>query len=625
MASSREILNDVLESGASIPQEWIDSAYGMKALTDQLAEKRFLERYGNIYPFVDADKVEEAIVPSIDDVIDRVLHLEEDKENKKSKADVFIEEFPKKVNEWKEKIKADKIYGENGWETVKKIWRNASNQKMLEDIAKNRKKTVNDNLYSTYASLMWPRAWEHLENTGDFTAKDMLLDLGGNVMMAIPGSAFTGLGAKAVSKLAPRAFTYFRSPGFGLGEKALKGAGGMAGNLLGNAVVPFTQEGLDAAFYDDSDEGMEHRADFSLGDAVLGTAINQGVNRGLMRYGGPLIDRFANGGMGRGGSMKARELLQNLGQSLSKSGDDLALDVAAKLRSPVVDAGQITEDAIKAARAGMHTEQAAQGVTSNAFKDAIADQVVLNAIKDGKIQAANQAAINQAKADVKKELNDEYLKSAIKNKTSTLDDAAKVLKAWSDPAIPVKKAFTYPENLDIEFKKLTDIPNLANGRMREALSKSDIEGSLGRNTDAMLNYAKWHGQGPAAANGYDKMLNAVYQGLPAWGINKYGSETDADLLLSPLPSVKKALKEERKKTQGAPANRNKSADVLKVIGENQGLTAEDQKYLNAIAKNPEIMTVGYKEDPNGFKLWLLERGNDLLSGTRVFRPTFDVE
>jgi len=85
------------------------------------------------------------------------------------------------------------------------------------------------------------------------------------------------------------------------------------------------------------------------------------------------------------------------------------------------------------------------------------------------------------------------------------------------------------------------------------------------------------------------------------------------------------LKKESRKTQAAPANRNKSSDVLKVIGENQGLTATDQKYLKAIAENPEIMTVGYKDDPTGFKLWLLERGNDLLSGTRVFRPTFDVE
>lgn len=622
MASSKEVLKDWLKEGHTVPLESIDSLYGMQALTDELAEKRFLDKYGNIEPFRNAERVNDPAIPTLDVILDYIPKNDDDK---RTKYEIFLQDFPKKLPEWKKKFTKDPAWGERGWKTVYDVWKKVSNWQMQDDIAKNRKKTVNDNLYATYASLMWPRAWEHLENTGDFTAKDMLLDFGGNAMMAIPGSAFTGLGAKAVSKLAPRAFTYFRSPGFGLGEKALKGAGGMAGNILGNAVVPFTQEGLDAAFYDDSDEGMEHRADFSLGDAVLGTAINQGVNRGLMKYGGPLIDRFANGGMGRGGSMKARELLQNLGQSLSKSGDDLALDVATKLRSPVVDAGQITEDAIKAAKAGMHTEQAAQGVTSNAFKDAIADQVVLNAIKEGKIQAADQAAINQAKSDVKKKLNDEYLNSVTKKKASTLDDAAKVLKAWSDPAIPVDKAFKYPSTLDIEFNQLTDIPELANGHMRNALAESDIKGSLGRNTDAMLNYAKWHGQGDAAANGYDKVLNVINQALPAWGINKYGSETDADLLLAPLPSVKKALKEERKKTQSAPANRNKSADVLKVIGETQGLTAEDQKYLNAIAKNPEIMTVGYKDDPNGFKMWLLERGNDLLAGTRAARPTFGVE
>ena len=30
-------------------------------------------------------------------------------------------------------------------------------------------------------------------------------------------------------------------------------------------------------------------------------------------------------------------------------------------------------------------------------------------------------------------------------------------------------------------------------------------------------------------------------------------------------------------------------------------------------------------DPDGFRLWLLERGNRLLQGTSAYRPTFPVE
>ena len=61
------------------------------------------------------------------------------------------------------------------------------------------------------------------------------------------------------------------------------------------------------------------------------------------------------------------------------------------------------------------------------------------------------------------------------------------------------------------------------------------------------------------------------------------------------------------------------------MSEGDSLTADDRKYLDAIAKNPDIMKIGYKDDPGGFRLWLLERGNRLLQGTSVYRPTFPVK
>ena len=180
-----------------------------------------------------------------------------------------------------------------------------------------------------------------------------------------------------------------------------------------------------------------------------------------------------------------------------------------------------------------------------------------------------------------------------------------------------------------------------------------------KNPAPIINYAAWHGKGgvgdtdriwnemkdtwkgnkkevPAKRvldvlkqgwySGYrDLFGNALNQAGPAWGVNKIGSESDANLILSPLPNVKEALNESRQEVHEAPKKRKAAADVLRIVSEGDSLTADDRKYLDAIAKNPDIMKFGYADDPNGFRLWLLERGNRLLQGTSAYRPTFPVE
>ena len=144
-----------------------------------------------------------------------------------------------------------------------------------------------------------------------------------------------------------------------------------------------------------------------------------------------------------------------------------------------------------------------------------------------------------------------------------------------------------------------------------------------QNPAPIINYAAWHGKGGAKKS--DRFLNILNQAIPAWVVNKYGSEGDADMLLSPAPALKEALKENRKEVQEAPKKRKAAADVLRIVSEGDSLTADDRKFLDAIAKNPDIMKFGYKDDPDGFRLWLLERGNQLLQGTSAYRPTFPVE
>lgn len=626
MASSKEVLKEWLKQGNYIDDNSvIDSLYNMKAPTDELAEQRFLDMYGNAAPFDKADRIEEPTIPSMSNVIG-ILGLDSLSnpvgKDARTKEQKFIEDFPKKTDRWKKKITNNNVYGERGWETVKEIWKQALLDRMQADIAKARKKATDDGLYAKYASVMFPRSVEHIANTGDFSAKDILADLGENLAMTIPGSAFTGIAGKWLAKFAPKAVKYFSGPGSNIVEGAVKGAGRMAGNLFGNAVVPFGTEAMDAAIYDDSDEGMEHRADFSAGDAAIGTAINQGVNRGLMRMAGPLIDRFSSGGLERGGMLKARQFLENLGQSFRQKGDDYAADVARRLDTPIIaEAGEITPQGLRSVVHG-GSDIMSEGQSRQALEQALAEQAVLKAIDRGEITFQPKFA-QYSSNWIKGQGTSAELKKAI----TELDDAIKngatqesIIKAAMNTAIadavygkgtatPISSLFSYPPY----GIRGGDVP------MTTDVLKKVIE----KNPAQIINYAAWHGNGGAGK--VDRILNTLNQAIPAWTVNKYGSEGDADMLLSPTPSLKDALNESRQEVQDAPKKRKATADVLRIVSEGDSLTADDRKYLDAIAKNPDIMKIGYKDDPGGFRLWLLERGNRLLQGTSVYRPTFPVK
>ena len=601
MASSKEVLKEWLKQGNYLDDNSvIDSLYNMKAPTDELAEQRFLDMYGNEAPFDKADRIEEPTIPSMENVIG-ILGLDSlgntVGKDVRTKEQKFIEDFPKKSARWKKKITNNNVYGERGWETVKEIWKQAIRDRMQADIAKERKKATDDGLYAKYASVMFPRSVEHIANTGDFSAKDILADLGENMAMAVPGSVFTGIAGKGLAKVAPKAVKYFSGPGSNIVEGAVKGAGRVAGNLFGNAVVPFGAEAMDAAIYDDSDEGIEHRADFSTGDAAIGTAINQGVNRGLMRMAGPIIDRFSSGGMARGGITRVRDFLENLGQPFSKKGDDFASSVMLESSVPIRNAGELLESDLERAARGASVNSAA---TTEAARQNIARRHVLEAIDNGEIVAIPKSGRGAGKAAEIQEGGDVFLENEIAKKAA--------------------------ENQRYGLEDILDYSGYLKAHPDgSGLSEKTLAATLSANLPEFYNSAIWHGAG-AAKNGIaDKTLNILNQAIPAWSVNKYGSDPDAGQVLAYFPETKKVLDEDREKTHEAPKKRKATADVLRIVSEGDSLTADDRKYLDAIAKNPDIMKIGYKDDPGGFRLWLLERGNRLLQGTSVYRPTFPVK
>ena len=601
MASSKEVLKEWLKQGNYLDDNSvIDSLYNMKAPTDELAEQRFLDMYGNAAPFDKADRIEEPTIPSMSNVIG-ILGLDSlgntVGKDVRTKEQKFIEDFPKKSARWKKKITNNNVYGERGWETVKEIWKQALRDRMQADIAKARKKATDDGLYAKYASVMFPRSVEHIANTGDFSAKDILADIAENAAMMVPGGVFTGIAGKGLAKAFPRAVWYFTKPGANIAESAIKGTGKMLGNIFGNAVVPFASEGMDAAIYGDDDADMAQRADFSTGDAGIGTAINQGVNRGLMRMAGPIIDRFSSGGMARGGITRVRDFLENLGQPFSKKGDDFASSVMLESSVPIRNAGELLESDLERAARGASVNSAA---TTEAARQNIAKRLVLEAIDNGEIVAIPKSGRGAGKAAEIQEGGDVFLENEIAKKAA--------------------------ENQRYGLEDILDYSGYLKAHPDgSGLSEKTLAATLSANLPEFYNSAIWHGAGAAKKGMADKTLNILNQAIPAWSVNKYGSDPDAGQVLAYFPETKKVLDEDREKTHEAPKKRKATADVLRILSEGDSLTADDRKYLDAIAKNPDIMKIGYKDDPGGFRLWLLERGNRLLQGTSVYRPTFPVK
>lgn len=137
---------------------------------------------------------------------------------------------------------------------------------------------------------------------------------------------------------------------------------------------------------------------------------------------------------------------------------------------------------------------------------------------------------------------------------------------------------------------------------------------------------------PTSKAGY--IMQAAEMGAPTLIVNRYGKDKDANYALNMAggalaavdgPNVAQTVKEVREKEHQEPKDRKTKKQVEAVKGTTLGLTPRDEKYLQAVADDPSIMTFGYAADPDDFKLWLLERGHDLLKGTGAHRPLWEIE
>ena len=116
--------------------------------------------------------------------------------------------------------------------------------------------------------------------------------------------------------------------------------------------------------------------------------------------------------------------------------------------------------------------------------------------------------------------------------------------------------------------------------------------------------------------------------IKTWAINRYGSDKDASLALR-ATGVNANVDELRKEQAKENKERAQKASASRILGdlEKAGteLTEEDTKWLKKIEQNPG-MVQGYGEgNTPAFRNWMLLRGSDLLSGTPLYRPAFEVK
>lgn len=336
-----------------------------------------------------------------------------------------------------------------------------------------------------------------------------------------------------------------------------------------------------------------------------------------------MLDRFSPGGMAEGGTTKVRDAIKDIGKPSNQRGVDFANSVASKLKSPIINAGELTDDAVIAARTGSSVGNA--GITAKEFKEALADQAVIDAIQNGSIKVFDKSSAKGVTDDLRGKTYGRLLKKQKKGNTLDMDDVVDLAKLFGKPGFKPTEVFEIPKRVPIDLKRITGKQSLSDDFLSAALSKEDISAAIARNPDAFINYAAWYGKGPGVKTSKESVASKLKQGVPSWVINKYGSEGDATALISMFPETKKAIDENRQEVHDAPKKRKKAtaaSDILKGVTIEEELTEQDRKFLKAIEENPDILKFGYKDDPNGFKLWLLEKGNDLLQNYQAFRPTF---
>lgn len=368
--------------------------------------------------------------------------------------------------------------------------------------------------------------------------------------------------------------------GAGLKGARVGKAGRVLANVLANSAVPHISEAADAVAY--SPEENLDRSVYSEADAATGSATNVAapyvLGRTLGRFGRVLGEKF-NGTEGL--SNQTKNVL-----------DDLVSNGQWKKPSKnAVEAVQMRDFKNEAHRA-------ADAATDGAFSKFVSGEAPMN-----EIQTANAWAAY-----------DNVLTKSQKATPGQVLEAGIIQSKADELGVSPSTLMNRPKNLVLtgEGTGASTYKEMLEGisPMKEGLSKASIFDQF-KYTNPKADYA--------------------LQGLESWAVNKYGSNKDANAVLSMASGLtggrvdmKDLLESSKKKAVAEAKSEQQKRMASRVFDslDKEDWSDEDRKYMELVKEKPGLLKgIGSEARDPKFRNWLMLRGTDILRGTDLYRPT----
>lgn len=529
-------------------------------LTEARRDANIGKILGNTLLLKDADYNPDAPVPSLADVLS-FYGLKDSKD--KSAVDKFLEDFSKKLPQWKKLAMSDPKWGKSGWETIKQLYQQASMDKMAEDIRQGRRDIATgkdekglDWLATKAANLMFPRATEAVAEGRDPSGSEWARDIAANAAYAVPVSRIIG----SATKTAP---VIVRGVSQGAGQFAAPAAVATIDNIA-----------------DDSRDAEDWATDVAVGGMT-----NLGVNKVLGPWLSGKLGALSGKVSRRGNMAKIRDILEG-----SPSPEQKAADL-------VSGAKDVLESDKRGISAGLRSAEAP------ATKEAVSEaQKIVNISGTPGTPMLNpngSTIINKATgkpltgkealAVIEGQIKNDYLAR------NAEDVLGSIVQQATDPRTAAKITAEPFRKGAADYKAIF----LAHPELKSLFF--DPEPFLSKKVTTNL---------PAM--------------LQSYAVNQAGSSTDkaADIVGNTLGIG--GAKEIREKNAERKAKAAHKADITAILG-GSGITDEDTRWLTKVREDPKILQFGDPDDPEGFKRWLLTRGADMLRGTPMYRPAWKAE
>lgn len=462
-------------------------------------------------------------------------------------------------------------YGEGAWNKAKKVIQRAKIDLMNSEIADARRKEIDPTfseasfpkwLTSAAMGLFTPRRKQAFLEGRDPKWTETLGDIGQAALYSAP-----------VGKIAQ-------------GVKAVMGSGlasTILGNLVAQSVAPAAVVGMDKAL-----GNKDYTPEEALLETLIGAGTNLGVGKGLAAMFGPAYQLYT--GKLRGDTPKwLIDFLEGTAPARERSQEKID-DAIALLKKHYAETSG--EQLRRVGRGNLPTT-----ISENELQKTRDLVEVGDYLK----QKGNKDNLSDALGDFIK-VNNAQVKSVVEG-------------IGKEPLWQLDT-----QTIDSGKKPLDEAIKRVIGKSPYTLQTEALERALTSDPELLSLF-------------YRRTPREVFDDVAAdaiknWAINRYGSDKDANLALS-ATGVNANVDDLRKEQAKEKKERAQKASASRILGylENAGtvLTEEDTKWLKKIEQNPG-MVQGYGEgNTPAFRNWMLLRGSDLLSGTPLYRPTFEVK